>query len=320
MVGTISIETSELLSELLRKRGIPHDVLNAKQHEREAEIVAHAGEARHVTIATNMAGRGTDIKLGPGVKELGGLAVLGTERHESRRIDNQLRGRSGRQGDPGYTRFYLSAEDELMRRFGSESFKSMLAMLVTEKGKDSETPLESKMFSRFVESAQKKIEGNNFDTRKNVVEYDEVLRKQRDIIYGQRASILFLDDITDIIVKMMTNTGYRIANTTVSEDQRGMIDATRFLKEIDGVYFPLGFVTKDEVEGLSIDDAIDLFVNKSKEILEQRKEQFPMEIYREFLKVILLRVVDTYWMDHIDAMSELRQSKESIKRISRSWI
>ena len=308
LVGTISIETSELLSELLRKKGIPHDVLNAKQHEREAEIVAHAGEARHVTIATNMAGRGTDIKLGPGVKELGGLAVLGTERHESRRIDNQLRGRSGRQGDPGYTRFYLSAEDELMRRFGSESFKSMLAYLVTEKGKDDETPLESKMFSRFVESAQKKIEGNNFDTRKNVVEYDEVLRKQRDIIYGQRASILFLDDISDIIIKMMTNTGYRIANNTISENNRNMIDSVRFLKEIDGVYFPLGFITKEEVENLSIDEAIDLFVNKSKEILESRKEQFPIEIYREFLKVVLLRVVDTYWMDHIDAMSELRQS------------
>ncbi len=308
LVGTISIETSELLSELLRKKGIPHDVLNAKQHEREAEIVAHAGEARHVTIATNMAGRGTDIKLGPGVKELGGLAVLGTERHESRRIDNQLRGRSGRQGDPGYTRFYLSAEDELMRRFGSESFKSMLAYLVTEKGKDDETPLESKMFSRFVESAQKKIEGNNFDTRKNVVEYDEVLRKQRDIIYGQRASILFLDDISDIIIKMMTNTGYRIANNTISENNRNMIDSVRFLKEIDGVYFPLGFITKEEVENLSIDEAIELFVNKSKEILESRKEQFPIEIYREFLKVVLLRVVDTYWMDHIDAMSELRQS------------
>ena len=305
LVGTISIETSELLSELLHKRGIPHDVLNAKQHEREAEIVAHAGEARHVTIATNMAGRGTDIKLGPGVKELGGLAVLGTERHESRRIDNQLRGRSGRQGDPGYTRFYLSAEDDLMRRFGSESFKSMLSMLVTEKGKDSETPLESKMFSRFVESAQKKIEGNNFDTRKSVVEYDEVLRKQRDIIYGQRASILFLDDISDIIIKMMTNTGYRIANAVADGKN---IDSTRFLKEIDGVYFPLGFVTKEEVENLTIDEAIDLFVNKSKEILAQRQEQFPVEIYREFLKVILLRVVDTYWMDHIDAMSELRQS------------
>ncbi len=308
LVGTISIETSELLSELLRKKGIPHDVLNAKQHEREAEIVAHAGEARHVTIATNMAGRGTDIKLGPGVKELGGLAVLGTERHESRRIDNQLRGRSGRQGDPGYTRFYLSAEDELMRRFGSESFKSMLAYLVTEKGKDDETPLESKMFSRFVESAQKKIEGNNFDTRKNVVEYDEVLRKQRDIIYGQRASILFLDDISDIIIKMMTNTGYRIANNTISENNRNMIDSVRFLKEIDGVYFPLGFITKEEVENKTIDEAIDLFVNKSKEILESRKEQFPIEVYREFLKVVLLRVVDTYWMDHIDAMSELRQS------------
>mgnify|MGYP003289586594 CR=1 FL=1 len=308
LVGTISIETSELLSELLRKKGIPHDVLNAKQHEREAEIVAHAGEAKHVTIATNMAGRGTDIKLGEGVKELGGLAVIGTERHESRRIDNQLRGRSGRQGDPGYTRFFLSAEDELMRRFGSESFKSMLGILVTDKETNQEMPLESKMFSRFVESAQKKIEGNNFDTRKNILEYDEVLRKQRDIIYGQRASILFLDDITDIILKMMTNTAYRLANGTLSVDVKGKVDGSKFLKEIDGIFFPLGFVTPSEVNDLSVDDAIDLFVNKSKEILEKRKEQFPMEIYREFLKVILLRVVDTYWMDHIDAMSELRQA------------
>ena len=308
LVGTISIETSELLSELLRKRGIPHNVLNAKQHEREAEIIANAGQLKAVTIATNMAGRGTDIKLGPGVVELGGLAVIGTERHESRRIDNQLRGRSGRQGDPGYTRFYLSADDELMRRFGSDSFRNMLSMIIMQKGQDSETPLESKMFSRFVESAQKKIEGNNFDNRKTVLEYDEVLRKQREIIYGQRASILFLDDITDIIVKMMTNTAYRLAMSNVSSSNKNRIDVERFLKEVDGVYFPLNFIQTDELVDKSIEETIELFVSKCKEILEIRKTQFPIEVYKEFLKVVLLRVVDTYWMDHIDAMSELRQA------------
>ncbi len=308
LVGTISIETSELLSELLRKRGIPHNVLNAKQHEREAEIIANAGQLKAVTIATNMAGRGTDIKLGPGVVELGGLAVIGTERHESRRIDNQLRGRSGRQGDPGYTRFYLSADDELMRRFGSDSFRNMLSMIIMQKGQGSETPLESKMFSRFVESAQKKIEGNNFDNRKTVLEYDEVLRKQREIIYGQRASILFLDDITDIIVKMMTNTAYRLAMNNVSSSNKNRIDVERFLKEVDGVYFPLNFIQTDELVDKSIEETIELFVSKCKEILEIRKTQFPIEVYKEFLKVVLLRVVDTYWMDHIDAMSELRQA------------
>ena len=308
LVGTISIETSELLSELLRKRGIPHNVLNAKQHEREAEIIANAGQLKAVTIATNMAGRGTDIKLGPGVVELGGLAVIGTERHESRRIDNQSRGRSGRQGDPGYTRFYLSADDELMRRFGSDSFRNMLSMIIMQKGQGSETPLESKMFSRFVESAQKKIEGNNFDNRKTVLEYDEVLRKQREIIYGQRASILFLDDITDIIVKMMTNTAYRLAMNNVSSSNKNRIDVERFLKEVDGVYFPLNFIQTDELVDKSIEETIELFVSKCKEILEIRKTQFPIEVYKEFLKVVLLRVVDTYWMDHIDAMSELRQA------------
>ena len=308
LVGTISIETSELLSDLLKRKGVPHNVLNAKQHEREAEIVANAGQQKAVTIATNMAGRGTDIKLGEGVVELGGLCVIGTERHESRRIDNQLRGRSGRQGDPGYTRFYLSAEDELLRRFGSESFKSMLSMIVLQKGQDSEVPLESKMFSRFVENAQKRIEGNNFDNRKTVLEYDEVLRKQREIIYEQRASILFLDDISEIIIKMMTNTGYRSVYSCLSTDAKNTLDVDRFIKFIDGVYFPLNYVTKEDFVGLKPDDAIDKFVEKCKEILESRKDLFPEEVYKEFLKVILLRVVDTYWTDHIDAMSELRQA------------
>lgn len=309
LVGTISIETSELLSELLKKRGVPHNVLNAKQHEREAEIVANAGQLKSVTIATNMAGRGTDIKLGPGVVELGGLAVIGTERHESRRIDNQLRGRSGRQGDPGYTRFYLSAEDDLMKRFGSERFKTMLSMVVMQNGTGTEAPLESKMFSKFVESAQKKIEGNNFDNRKTVLEYDEVLRKQREIIYNQRASILFLDDISDIIFKMMNNTASRlIYSCLLDEKKKSSVDGAKLIKDIDGTYFPLGFVKVEDFDKLSIDEAQTVFLDKCKLLLKDKQELFPPEVYKEFLKVVLLRVVDTYWMDHIDAMSELRQA------------
>lgn len=307
LVGTISIETSELLSSLLTRRGIPHNVLNAKQHEREAEIVAHAGQMRAVTIATNMAGRGTDIKLGPGVKELGGLAVIGTERHEARRIDNQLRGRSGRQGDPGYTRFYLSAEDDLLRRFGSDRFKAMLGLIVNQKGGD-EVPLESKMFSKFVESAQKRIEGNNFDSRKTVLEYDEVLRKQREIIYGQRSEILFREDITDIIIRMMENTAQKMIYSALGDEKSARIDGKKLYKDINGVYFPLGYISEEEFDGLVIEEGISLFMDKCQALLNEKKEQFPKEIYAEFLKVVLLRVVDTYWMEHIDAMSELRQA------------
>ena len=309
LVGTISIETSELLSELLRKRHIPHNVLNAKQHEREAEIVANAGQLKQVTIATNMAGRGTDIKLGPGVKELGGLAVIGTERHESRRIDNQLRGRSGRQGDPGYTRFYLSAEDDLMRRFGSESFKNMLSFIVVNKQTKSETPLESKMFSKFVESAQRKVEGNNFDNRKTVLEYDEVLRKQREIIYGQRKSILYVDDISETIHKMMHNTCERIALTYVDPTSRkGYVDSERIIKEIDGSYFPLGLVSESDFVDKTAEEVTEFLYGHCLDLLNQKKEAFPEAIYREFMKVVLLKVVDTHWMNHIDDMSELRQA------------
>ena len=309
LVGTVSIETSELLSELLTKRHVPHNVLNAKQHQREAEIVANAGQMRAVTIATNMAGRGTDIKLGPGVRELGGLAVIGTERHEARRIDNQLRGRSGRQGDPGYTRFYLSAEDDLMRRFGSDRFKTMLSMIVIDKESKNEMPLESKMFSRFVESAQKKVEGNNFDNRKTVLEYDEVLRKQREIIYAQRKQILFLDDISEIIKKMMQNTCERLALTFVDpESRKGYVDPIKLIKEAEGAYFfPTTFQVK-EFEEKDSDQATEILYNECIRLLKEKEESCPVEIYREFLKVILLRIVDTYWMQHIDDMSELRQA------------
>ena len=304
LIGTISVETSEYLSELLRKKHIPHNVLNAKQHEREAEIITHAGEFGSVTIATNMAGRGTDIKLGPGVVEVGGLAVIGTERHESRRIDNQLRGRSGRQGDPGYTKFFLSAEDELLRRFGSERFKTMLGMIINQKD-GGEQALESKMFSNFVESAQKKIEGQNFDSRKTVLEYDEVLRKQRGIIYQQRNDVLFLDDLSDTVNTMMTNCFTRLVGSFV-EDRKVNVDS--LYEEVNKMYFPINTIDKEDLEGKSESDIVNYLIDKSHELLDEKREVFPPNVYSEFLKVVLLRVVDTYWTEHIDAMSELRQA------------
>ena len=309
LVGTISIESSELLSNLLKRNGIPHSVLNAKQHEREAEIIAKAGQKGSVTIATNMAGRGTDIKLGEGVRELGGLAVLGTERHEARRIDNQLRGRSGRQGDPGYSRFYLSAQDELMIRFGGNRFERLLGMIANPDADGYETPLESKMFSRFVESAQKKVEGANYDSRKNVVEYDEVLRKQREVIYGQRKDILFLDDMEPTIRKMIKNVVKRnIGGYIVHEKKNSEVDAVRFMNEFASKFFNRGKITIDEVEGLNEEQLSELIENKFIEELENKKTQVPNEVFQEFLKVVLLRVVDSHWMDHIDQMSNLRQS------------
>ena len=308
LVGTISIESSELLSNLLKRNGIPHSVLNAKQHEREAEIIAKAGQKGSVTIATNMAGRGTDIKLGEGVRELGGLAVIGTERHEARRIDNQLRGRSGRQGDPGYSRFYLSAQDELMIRFGGDRFERLLGMIANPDADGYETPLESKMFSRFVESAQKKVEGANYDSRKNVVEYDEVLRKQREVIYGQRKDILFLDDMEPTIRKMIKNVVKRnIGGYIVHEKKNSEVDAVRFMNEFASKFFNRGKITIDEVEGLNEEQLSELIENKFIEELENKKTQVPNEVFQEFLKVVLLRVVDSHWMDHIDQMSNLRQ-------------
>ncbi|HPJ23348.1 MAG TPA: SEC-C metal-binding domain-containing protein, partial [Bacillota bacterium] len=298
LIGTISIESSELLSKLLKKRGVKHDVLNAKQHEREAEIVANAGQKYAVTIATNMAGRGTDIKLGEGVKELGGLAVLGTERHESRRIDNQLRGRSGRQGDPGYSRFFLSADDELMRRFGGDRFKRMLEMVTTQKGSDTETPLDYKMFSNMVLRAQKQIEGNNFDRRKTVLQYDEVMRKQREIIYKQRTDILFLDNIEDLVDSMIVE-----ALTRSFQMHQG---------DIDGLYKNLSFFfPKDAIDRKILETESDklgyVLENYRKEALN-KKNIVGEKVYNDFLKAVTLKIVDTYWVNHIDAMSELRQS------------
>ena len=311
LVGTISIETSELLSDLLKKRGIPHNVLNAKQHEREAEIVACAGQVGAVTIATNMAGRGTDIKLGEGVKELGGLAVIGTERHESRRIDNQLRGRSGRQGDPGYSCFYLSCEDDLLRRFGSDRFKMIVRMgtanEVDEEG--NELPLSMKMMSNFIESAQRKVEGMNYDSRKHVVEYDEVLRRQREVIYKQRNDILVLDDMEPVVKKMMASVAERHVNKYALYDKKNpTVDLERFQKEFLQLYFNINEFEEDEFVGLDLDACKEKVLEHFYKNLEDKKNAIPHEIYIEFMKVILLRIVDKFWMDHIDQMSSLRQS------------
>lgn len=307
LVGTISIESSELLSKLLKRRGVPHDVLNAKQHEREAEIVEKAGHQGSVTIATNMAGRGTDIKLGPGVRELGGLAVIGTERHESRRIDNQLRGRGGRQGDPGYSRFFISAEDDLLRRFGGERMKRQLERL-SRLGGSEDKPVDYKLFSRIIRSSQKQIEGNNFDRRKNVLQYDEVLRKQREIIYEQRRDILMLDSVTDIAEGILS----RHLESTVRqfidpESKTPVLRVKEVFQALDGQLFNPGAIEKSDIS-----EDVEKTLNRVIEIgladLHAKAHKIGEEKYNEFLKVVMLRVVDTYWVQHIDQMSELRQS------------
>ena len=311
LVGTISIETSELLSDLLKKRGVPHNVLNAKQHEREAEIVLHAGEIGAVTIATNMAGRGTDIKLAPGVKELGGLAVIGTERHESRRIDNQLRGRSGRQGDPGYSVFYLSCEDDLLKRFGSDRFKTIVQLStqgeVDEEG--NELPLSMKMMTNFIEGAQRRVEGSNYDRRKSVVEYDEVLRRQREIIYQQRNDILSIDDMEPTIHKFMNNvTARHVAKYVDLESKNQLVNARELYRNFICVFFNMNEFDESDFENKTQREVVEIINEHFANNLLDKKNSIPLEIFREFLKVILLRIIDKYWMDHIDQMSSLRQS------------
>jgi len=297
LIGTVSIESSELLSRLLKRNGVKHDVLNAKQHEREAEIVEKAGQKYSVTIATNMAGRGTDIKLGEGVKELGGLAVIGTERHESRRIDNQLRGRSGRQGDPGYSRFFLSADDDLLRRFGGDRFKRMIEM-IQGKGEGKDQPLDFKMFSKMVLRAQRQIEGNNYDRRKTVLQYDEVLKKQRDIIYKQRTDVLFLDSIEDTIDSMIEQSMERMVNN----HQGNIEELTKAIHNHFGQRLVDIDVLKTENDKLQY--LKDVYYRDKAD----KKEKVGLKTFNDFLKSITLRVVDTHWVQHIDAMSELRQA------------
>ncbi|WP_099159885.1 preprotein translocase subunit SecA [Virgibacillus ndiopensis] len=303
LVGTVAVETSELISQLLKKAGVRHNVLNAKNHYREAEIIENAGQKGAVTIATNMAGRGTDIKLGDGVVDLGGLVVIGTERHESRRIDNQLRGRSGRQGDPGMTQFYLSMEDELMRRFGSDNLRSMMERL----GMDDTQPIESKMVSRAVESAQKRVEGNNFDARKTVLSYDDVLRQQREIIYKQRFDVIDSEDLTEIIETMIKSTVERVVNTHTADDLDENWDLNAIIEYAHGNLFDVEDITVDELKGKEPEEIIDLIMEKIKVKLNEKEEELTPEQMREFEKVILLRTVDTKWMDHIDQMDQLRQ-------------
>jgi preprotein translocase subunit SecA len=302
LVGTVAIETSEIISKYLSKKGIRHNVLNAKNHEREAEIILEAGQKGAVTIATNMAGRGTDIKLGEGVKEVGGLAVIGTERHESRRIDNQLRGRSGRQGDPGVTQFYLSMEDELMRRFGSDNMKNMMSKL----GMDDTQPIQSRMVSKAVESAQRRVEGNNFDARKRLLEYDDVLRQQREIIYAQRNDVLESENLRSIVETMITSSVGRNVVAHVAGDP-GQVDYQSLLDYINGNLLAEGEIELEDVSGKGADKITGLVMEKVREHYNAKEEQLSEEQMREFEKVVVLRAVDSKWMDHIDMMDQLRQ-------------
>ncbi|HCX0262159.1 TPA: preprotein translocase subunit SecA [Staphylococcus aureus] len=301
LLGTVAVETSEYISNLLKKRGIRHDVLNAKNHEREAEIVAGAGQKGAVTIATNMAGRGTDIKLGEGVEELGGLAVIGTERHESRRIDDQLRGRSGRQGDKGDSRFYLSLQDELMIRFGSERLQKMMSRL----GLDDSTPIESKMVSRAVESAQKRVEGNNFDARKRILEYDEVLRKQREIIYNERNSIIDEEDSSQVVDAMLRSTLQRSINYYINtaDDEP---EYQPFIDYINDIFLQEGDITEDDIKGKDPEDIFEVVWAKIEAAYQSQKDILEEQM-NEFERMILLRSIDSHWTDHIDTMDQLRQ-------------
>ncbi|WP_020619548.1 preprotein translocase subunit SecA [Paenibacillus daejeonensis] len=304
LVGTVSIENSERLSELLKKKGVAHKVLNAKYHAEEAEIISRAGQSGSVTIATNMAGRGTDILLGDGVADLGGLHIIGTERHESRRIDNQLRGRAGRQGDPGSSQFYLSLEDELMRRFGAENIMGMMERI----GFEEDQPIESRLISRAIESAQKRVEGNNFDLRKVVLQYDDVMNQQREVIYKQRREVLQAENIHQIVQEMIQPVIERIVaahcpDEEVPEDW----DLQAVVDYAHTTLLPEGSLTKDDLWGKEKEEMQSFILDKVNAYYSQREEEMGAETMREFEKVVVLRAVDSKWMDHIDAMDQLRQ-------------
>ena len=302
LVGTITIDASEELSQLLKKRGIPHKVLNAKFHELEAEIIADAGQIGAVTIATNMAGRGTDIKLGEGVTELGGLKIIGTERHESRRIDNQLRGRAGRQGDPGESKFYISLEDDLMRLFGSQNLMQMFNSLGMPEGEQ----IQHKMLNKAIERAQKKIESNNYGIRKNLLEYDQINNEQREIIYAERRKVLDGDDMRDTIISMIDELVEKYVNMVIGDDQG---PSEWNLKELNEILIPM--IPVKPVTGEGCGSKQELIQNLKEEALrlyETKEAEFPEpEQIREIERVIILKVTDSRWMDHIDAMDQLRQ-------------
>ncbi|VMH47908.1 preprotein translocase subunit SecA [Streptococcus pneumoniae] len=303
LVGTVAVETSDYISKKLVAAGVPHEVLNAKNHYREAQIIMNAGQRGAVTIATNMAGRGTDIKLGEGVRELGGLCVIGTERHESRRIDNQLRGRSGRQGDPGESQFYLSLEDDLMKRFGSERLKGIFERLNM-----SEEAIESRMLTRQVEAAQKRVEGNNYDTRKQVLQYDDVMREQREIIYTQRYDVITADrDLAPEIQAMIKRTIGRVFDGHARAKQDEKLEAILNFAKYN--LLPEDSITMEDLSGLS-DKAIkeELFQRALKVYDSQVSKLRDEEAVKEFQKVLILRVVDNKWTDHIDALDQLRNA------------
>ena len=303
LVGTVAVETSELLSNMLKKEKVPHEVLNAKNNEREAEIIAKAGNKGSVTIATNMAGRGTDIKLSDEVKELGGLCVIGTERHESRRIDNQLRGRSGRQGDPGYSQFCVSFEDDLMVRFGTDRAKSLLASI----GFSEDVSIRNKMLSSSIESAQKRVEGNNFDTRKSLLEYDDVLNKQRETIYNKRNDILDSESIHEKILDTFYNyIGDIVDSHIMPESFITEKDTKEILEYVNTELLKNPVKLEDTVE-LSTDELVEYIFDKLKEEYSNKLKTVPSEISDEFEKAISLRVLDMHWMQHISDMSTLRE-------------
>lgn len=304
LVGTIAIETNELLSSMLKKAHIKHEILNAKNHAREAEIIAKAGEKGSVTIATNMAGRGTDIKLGEGIKELGGLCVIGTERHESRRIDNQLRGRSGRQGDSGYSQFFVSFEDELMVRFGTDRFKSILEMA----GLDSERNMRSKTITRSVETAQKRVEGNNFDARKHLLQYDDVMGKHREIMYARRNEILDNEDVHNYVINTMKELIELLVRRHTNE--HGVIleaDCNEIVEYVNENLLNNSNLKLSEILNKEINDIIDVIQSKVLKEYEEKIKELPDEIRKDFEKAISLQVIDNYWMEHINTMDHLRE-------------
>ena len=304
LVGTASVDKSEYISSLLKKRGIKHQVLNAKYHAQEAEIISHAGELGMVTIATNMAGRGTDIKLGEGVREVGGLKVLGTERHESRRIDNQLRGRSGRQGDPGESIFFISLEDDLMRIFGSERIQGVIDKL----GLEETEAIESKMVTKAIENAQKKVEGNNFDIRKNLLGYDDVMNLQREVIYRQRTEVLEGKNLKEQIEGMIEEVISDAVNSHLSGEVQDIEAEVRtLLQYLEEICLPHGIVTVEELADLSNEQIKNKLTETIMDIYKGKEFEFGEEQLREIERVVLLRVVDQKWMDHIDNMDHLKQ-------------
>ncbi|POB09738.1 preprotein translocase subunit SecA [Sulfobacillus sp. hq2] len=304
LVGTVSIEKSERLSEMLKAKGVPHTVLNAKYHEQEAEIIAQAGQAGAVTIATNMAGRGTDIVLGEGVAEMGGLHIIGTERHESRRIDNQLRGRAGRQGDPGSSRFYLSLEDDFLRLFAAQTLSNLMDRL----GVEEDEPIESPMLSRAIESAQKKVEARNFDARKQVLQYDDVMNLQREVIYKQRKDILSKENLREDIMHMLSElVDDALAVHCPANLHPDEWELQPLLDSLHEIFLPEGMVRVEDLEGKEREEMQQVLVEAGTRAYEQKEQEFGEEAVRELERMILLRVVDSKWMEHLDAMDNLRE-------------